>query len=100
MKVTVSRYGSHEMIVEIDDIPREDKLVSLDINFQDMAVNLYYEGWKPVAYPLMDVESADAATQTYDGELDDPDHPRIPLGAEVLRRDPSRPRAVKDNPQA
>jgi hypothetical protein len=93
----------------VEDLPNPEKLISLDINFQDLAVNMYYEGWKPVAYPLMEVDGVDAATTRYDGELDDPDHPRpryigeephtqLPLGAEVLRRD--QPRPVKDNPQA
>jgi hypothetical protein len=79
MKVTVSGRGVLDMEVTIEEIPNEGKLTSLDINFQDMAVNLYYEGWKPVSYPMLEVEgevtSADASRQIpprYDGELDPP----------------------------
>ena len=91
MKVTVSRSGRLDMILEIEDIPNEEKLTSLDINFQDFAVNLYYEGWKPVAYPMVEIEGGeiggDAAVTRYDGELDPPGM-KFP------------PRTVKDNPQA
>lgn len=60
----------------VEDIPNVENLTSLDINLKEGTINLYYKGWEPIAYE----------GPRYDGELDDPEHPR--------------PRPVKDNPQA
>jgi hypothetical protein len=91
---------THGFEITVEDIPNVEKLTSMDVNLQDGTVNFYYEGWKPVSYPMP--VGDEMVVQRYDGELDDPDHPRLPPGAldgpEGAYQ--TRPRAVKDSPQA
>lgn len=96
--------------VTVTDIPNPGKLTQVSINLQDGVVDLTYEGFVPYQpAPTVMVQSTGEAMELvqpkarYDGELDDPDHPRpkrdivqetVEAAGRVL------PRPVRDSPQA